>query len=214
MNLIEGLAQAVLVGDEVAAPQAVTEALAANLPPIDILRDGLLAGMSKVGQLFQQGEYFVPEVLVAAEAMKAAMGVLQPALLKAGVRPERTAVIGTVHGDLHDIGKNLVAIMLQGAGFEVVDLGVDVTAEQFLAACQQQRVDIVGLSALLTTTAPEMGTIIRCLRAALSPTPLILVGGAAVNQDYAKRIGADGYGADAASGAELARELCASGARS
>ena len=205
---LESLAQAVIRGDEVAAPRLVAEALAAGLPARDVLNEGLLKGMTEVGRLFRDGEYFIPEVLVAAEAMKAAAAVLKPHLAKAGVRPEHTAIVGTVKGDLHDIGKNLVATMLEGAGFEVVDLGVDVSPEQFIAACRDRKAHVVAMSALLTTTMPMMETAIRGMKAALNPMPAVLIGGAPITQDYATRIGADGYGPDAATGAELAKRLC------
>lgn len=173
-----------------------------------MLNEGLLKGMTEVGRLFRDGEYFIPEVLVAAEAMKAGTAVLKPHLARAGVRPERTAVIGTVKGDLHDIGKNLVATMLEGAGFEVVDLGVDVPPEKFIATCREHKADVVAMSALLTTTMPMMEVSIRQIKAELNPLPVMLIGGAPITQEYADKIGASGYGADAATGAELAKRLC------
>jgi 5-methyltetrahydrofolate--homocysteine methyltransferase len=206
---LEAIAQAVIRGDEVSAPRLVAAALAAGVPARDVLNAGLLKGMTEVGRLFRDGEYFIPEVLVAAEAMKAGAAVLKPHLVQAGVRPEHTAVVGTVKGDLHDIGKNLVATMLEGAGFEVVDLGVDVGPDQFIAACRERKVDVVAISALLTTTMPMMEIVIGQMKAALDPMPVVLIGGAPLNQEYANRIGADGYGPDAATGAELAKRLCA-----
>ncbi len=204
----EAIAAAVREGNDERARELVREALAGGMAAERVLKQGLLAGMDEVGRLFREGEYFLPEVLVAADAMKAGMEVLQPRLLAENVRPEATAVVGTVAGDLHDIGKNLVAIMLQGAGFEVIDLGVDVPAEQFVAACRQRRPQLVGLSALLTTTMPQMETTVRQLRQELPDGPKIIIGGAPVTQKYADQIGADGYGRDAASGAELAKRLC------
>jgi 5-methyltetrahydrofolate--homocysteine methyltransferase len=206
--LLEQIAQAVIHGDEIAAPKLVAEAVAAGTPVRDVLNEGLLKGMTEVGRLFRDGEYFIPEVLVAAEAMKAGTAVLKPHLARAGVRPERTAVIGTVKGDLHDIGKNLVATMLEGAGFEVVDLGVDVSPEKFIAACRERKADVVAMSALLTTTMPMMEVSIRQMKSELQPLPVVLIGGAPITQDYADRIGASGYGPDAATGAELAKRLC------
>jgi 5-methyltetrahydrofolate--homocysteine methyltransferase len=206
--LLEQIAQAVIHGDEIAAPKLVAEAVAAGTPVRDVLNEGLLKGMTEVGRLFRDGEYFIPEVLVAAEAMKAGTAILKPHLARAGVRPERTAVIGTVKGDLHDIGKNLVATMLEGAGFEVVDLGVDVAPEKFIAACRERKADVVAMSALLTTTMPMMEVSIRQMKSELQPLPVVLIGGAPITQDYADRIGASGYGADAATGAELAKRLC------
>jgi 5-methyltetrahydrofolate--homocysteine methyltransferase len=207
MTLLDQIARAVIDGDEVNAPKLVEQALAAQAPPRAILNDGLLKGMTEVGRLFREGEYFVPEVLIAAEAMKAGTNVLQPHLVAAGVKPEATAVIGTVRGDLHDIGKNLVATMLEGAGFEVVDLGVDVAPEKFVEVCKQRKVDVVAMSALLTTTMPMMEESIRKLKAELQPAPVILIGGAPVTQEYAEKIGASGYGKDAATGAEVAKKL-------
>lgn len=206
--MLERIAEAVIGGDEVAAPTLVTQALAAELPARDVLYEGLLKGMTEVGRRFRDGEYFIPEVLVAAEAMKAGMGVLKPHLARAGVKPEHTAVIGTVRGDLHDIGKNLVATMLEGAGFEVIDLGVDVSPEKLIAACRDRKADVVGLSALLTTTMPMMEVAIRQMEAELNPRPAVIIGGAPITQEYADKIGADGYGPDAATGAELAKRLC------
>lgn len=211
--LLEQIAQAVIRGDEVAAPKLVSEAVAGGLAAREVLNDGLLKGMTEVGRLFRDGEYFIPEVLVAAEAMKAGTAVLKPHLVRAGVRPERTAVIGTVKGDLHDIGKNLVATMLEGAGFEVVDLGVDVAPEKFIAACRERKADVVAMSALLTTTMPMMEVSIRQMKSELQPLPVVLIGGAPITQDYADRIGASGYGPDAATGAELAKRLCQPKAR-
>ncbi len=209
MAVLEQIAKAVLEGDEDAAPQFVQQALDENIPPQEILHNGLLAGMTEVGRLFRDGEYFVPEVLISAETLKAGMGVLKPQLVSAGIKPEFTALIGTVKGDLHDIGKNLVATMLEGAGFGVVDLGVDVPPEKFVAACQEHGAQLVCISALLTTTMPMMEAVVKQLKADIDPTPVILVGGAPVTQAYADQIGATGYGADASSGAELAKELCA-----
>jgi len=208
MSIVEQLAEAVINGDETATPRLIEEGLAAGIAPGDLLNQGLLKGMTEVGRRFREGEYFVPEVLVAAEAMKAGTAVLKPHLAQAGVRPEATAVIGTVRGDLHDIGKNLVATMLEGAGFEVIDLGVDVPPEKFVEACRQRPVQLVGMSALLTTTMPMMEETIKVLRAEVRPTPVLLVGGAPVTQEYADKIQADGYGRDAATGAELAKKLC------
>jgi 5-methyltetrahydrofolate--homocysteine methyltransferase len=208
MTTPERIAAAVIQGDEVATPALVGEALAANVSAREVLHAGLLAGMSEVGRRFREGEYFIPEVLIAAEAMKAGTAVLRPHLISAGVTAEATAVIGTVRGDLHDIGKNLVATMLEGAGFEVIDLGVDVSSEKFVDACRTRKVDLLGLSALLTTTMPQMERVVKAVREAFTQPPLILVGGAPVTQKFAERIGADGYGADASSGAELAKRLC------
>lgn len=208
MSILEQIAQAVIEGNEDSTPKLVEEALAGGIAPEDVLNDGLLKGMIQVGRLFREGEYFVPEVLISAETLKAGLAILRPLLLKAGVKPEFTAVIGTVKGDLHDIGKNLVATMLEGAGFAVVDLGVDVGADRFIAACHEHGAQVVALSALLTTTMPAMEQSVRQIREQLQPMPVVLVGGAPITQDYADKIGASGYGRDAATGAELAKELC------
>ena len=208
MSVLPEIAQAVIAGDEQQAPKLVEQALSDGVAAKEVLQDGLLAGMSEVGRRFRDGEFFIPEVLIAAEAMKAGMEVLRPRLVAQGVKAEATAVIGTVRGDLHDIGKNLVATMLEGAGFEVVDLGVDVSAEKFIEACRQRPVQLVAMSALLTTTMPQMETTVTELRERLNPPPAIIIGGAPVTQAYTDQIGADGYGRDAATGAEVAKGLC------
>lgn len=207
MSVLEQIAQAVIDGDEVGTPKLVEQALLAGTAAKTVLQDGLLKGMTEVGRRFREGEYFVPEVLIAAEAMKAGTSLLKPHLAKAGVKPEATAIIGTVRGDLHDIGKNLVATMLEGAGFEVIDLGVDVPPEKFVEVCLSRKVDVVALSALLTTTMPMMEQSVKKLKTEVQPTPAIIVGGAPVTQEYADKIGANGYGRDAATGAELAKSL-------
>ncbi len=206
--VLQDLAQAIINGDEEAAPRLVQAALDASVSPRDILHTGLLEAMSEVGRRFRECEYFIPEVLVSAGAMKAGLSVLRPHLAREGVRAGATAVIGTVKGDLHDIGKGLVATMLEGAGFEVVDLGVDVAPEKFVRACRERPVQLVAVSALLTTTMPEIGNVVRHVKSELSPAPRVIVGGAPVTQEYAEQIGADGYGRDAATGAEVARRLC------
>jgi len=208
VSIIEQIATSIIDCNEQATASLVAEALAQQLPARQILEDGLLKGMSEVGRRFRDGEYFVPEVLIAAEAMKAGTALLRPHLISQGVKPAATAVIGTVKGDLHDIGKNLVGTMLEGAGFEVIDLGVDVPAERFVETCRQRPVQLIGLSALLTTTMPMMADIVKAVHDGLATPPVILVGGAPVTEAYAKEIGADGYGRDAATGAELAKRLC------
>lgn len=186
----------------------VEAALAEGVAAQDILNQGLLEAMGEVGQRFKKNEVFVPEVLVAARAMKAGTELLKPHLIKAGVQAVATAVMGTVKGDLHDIGKNLVIMMLEGAGFAVIDAGVDVTPEKFVALAKEHNASIVGLSALLTTTMPSMKGAVEAIRAAGLPAKVI-VGGAPVTQAYCDAIGADGYSADAASAADLARRLIA-----
>ncbi|MBI4580457.1 MAG: corrinoid protein [Planctomycetes bacterium] len=208
MSVVEVLSQAVLTGDDEQMPDLISQALDEGLPARRILNEGLLAGMAEVGRRFRENEFFIPEVLVAAGAMKAGLQLLRPHLARQGVQAAATAVIGTVKGDLHDIGKNLVAMMLEGAGFEVVDLGVDVSAEQFVEACRTHPVDLVALSALLTTTMPEMIGVVRLIRQELKPSPRVIIGGSPVTQQFTDEIGADGYARDAATGAEVARQLC------
>jgi len=186
----------------------VEAALAEGAAAQDILNCGLLEAMSEVGQRFKKNEVFVPEVLVAARAMKAGTELLKPHLIKAGVHAVATAVMGTVKGDLHDIGKNLVIMMLEGAGFAVIDAGVDVSPDKFVALAKEHNAKIVGLSALLTTTMPSMKGAVEAIRAA-GVSAKVIIGGAPVTQAYCDAIGADGYSPDAASAAELAKRLIA-----
>ena len=188
----------------------VTEELAAGVAPKDILTEGLIAGMGIVGTKFKNNEIFVPEVLIAARAMNAALAVLKPALADSGVEPVATAVICTVKGDLHDIGKNLVKMMIEGTGIRVIDLGVDCSAEKIVEAVKENNADIVCLSALLTTTMMYQKDIIDALKAAgLRDKVKVMVGGAPVTQAFADEIGADAYTPDAASAAEKARSYFA-----
>lgn len=208
MGILGSIAASVTGGDDEGMPRLIGQALEQGIPAREILIEGLQVGMAEVGRRFRECEFFVPEVLVAAEAMKAGMEELRPHLVEQGVMAAATAVVGTVKGDLHDIGKNLVCMMLEGAGFEVIDLGVDVAAEKFAAACRQRTVHLVAMSALLTTTILQMETVIQHLKRELRPVPAIIVGGAAVTPEFAERIGADGYGRDAATGAMVAKRLC------
>jgi len=200
------MADALYVGevDDVAA--LTKEALEEGHSPHEVLDQGLLAGMDKVGKDFKADLLFLPEVLRAAKAMHAGMDVLSPLLSESGGAALGTFVIGTVKGDLHDIGKNLVAMMMTGAGIEVVDLGIDIPSEKFAAAIEEHRPQIVGMSALLTTTIEEMEATIRALKeAGLRDNVRIMVGGAPVTQEYAEEIGADGYAPDAVSAVDLAK---------
>jgi 5-methyltetrahydrofolate--homocysteine methyltransferase len=207
MDQIKNIYQAVLEGDMGAVEENVQAALDAGVLPVDILQKGLIAAMGEVGRLFEEGEYFVPEMLIAARAMKAGLTILKPLLVDSGIEPAGKVAVGTVKGDLHDIGKNLVAMMLEGAGFEIVDLGTDVTPEQFVEAVQDG-VDIVGLSALLTTTMPSMeGTIKAIADAGLRDRVKIMIGGAPVTAEYARQIGADGFAPDASQAVTLAKTL-------
>jgi len=173
-----------------------------------ILNEGLISGMDIVGDKFQKNEFYVPEMLIAARAMKAGMGLLRPLLAKSGVKSLGTVALGTARGDLHDIGKNLVGMMLEGAGFEIVDLGVDVSPEKFVQTVKEKEVQIVGISALLTTTMLGMQDVIKTLEdEGVRNKVKVMIGGAPVTQSYADEIGADGYAPDAASAADKAKEL-------
>jgi 5-methyltetrahydrofolate--homocysteine methyltransferase len=205
---LKALAEAIISGNQQEAVRLTQQALDENVPADAILNDGLVAGMSVVGAKFKANEFYVPEVLIAARAMKSAMELLRPVLVETGVEPRGTVVIGTVRGDLHDIGKNLVAMMLEGAGYRVVDLGVDVKPEKFVEAVQQEKAQVVALSALLTTTMPAMKDTIEALKqAGVRDQVGVMIGGAPVTQEYADEIGADGYGPDAASAVDVANAL-------
>ena len=205
---LQALAEAIINGKRNDAAELTKKLIDAGVPAKRILDEGLIAGMSVVGEKFKNGEYFVPEVLVAARAMKAAMELLRPLLAASDVEPIGTVVIGTVRGDLHDIGKNLVAMMLKGAGFRVVDLGVDVPAEKFFEAAKEHNADIVGMSALLTTTMIYMPEVIKALEAeGIRNRVKVIVGGAPVTQEWADQIGADVYAPDAASAVDKCKEL-------
>ena len=205
---LKALADAVIKGDQNTALEITKAALEEGTAAKDVLDNGLIAGMDIVGARFKKNEIYIPEVLIAARAMKMAMKILEPELVKAGVEPVGKLLIGTVQGDLHDIGKNLVAMMLKGAGFEVIDLGVDVGPEKFIEEAKAANAQLVGMSALLTTTMPGMEKTIKALKDAGIEVKII-IGGAPVTQDYADRIGADGYAPDAASAVDLAKSLVA-----
>ncbi len=204
---MEKLSQALIRGDSQEVSQLTLQALQQNIPAQTVL-DGLIAGMNVVGTRFKNCEIFLPEVLVAARAMKMGMAHLEPSLKRAGVEPVGKCVLGTVKGDLHDIGKNLVSIMLQGAGFEVVDLGVNVTVERFMEGIRTHHPQVVGMSALLTTTMSQMKSNIDAFREAeLSNGLIVMVGGAPVTRGYAQEIGAQAYAPNAAEAAEIALTL-------
>jgi 5-methyltetrahydrofolate--homocysteine methyltransferase len=201
---------AVLEGDAKAAQAGVKSALDAGLAPESILKSGLIDAMGEVGRLFEENEYFVPEMLVAARAMQGGLALLKPLLADSGAASAGKVVVGTVKGDLHDIGKNLVAMMLEGAGFEVVDLGTDVTPDKFVKAVQEHKPNLIGMSALLTTTMPSMtGTLKALEEAGLREQVKVMIGGAPVTDGFAKQIGADGYSPDASSAVRLAKSLVA-----
>jgi len=203
----EELTSALISGKAPVVRELTEKALAGGESPQDVLTKGLVAGMGVVGQRFKNNEFYVPEVLIAARAMKNGMEVLRPQLVKAGVQPVARVAIGTVRGDLHDIGKNLVAMMMEGAGFEIMDLGVDVKPEQYVEAVKNGA-GLVCLSALLTTTMPAMGETINALKdAGARGNCKVMIGGAPVTQNYADEIGADGYAPDAASAVDSAKQL-------
>ena len=207
MDLIKDIYQLVLEGNRDELINRVQAALDSGIPAGDILQNGLIAAMGEVGKLFEEGEYFVPEMLIAARAMKAGLVILQPLLVDSGVESAGKVAIGTVKGDLHDIGKNLVGMMLEGAGFEIVDLGTDVKAEQFVAAVKNGA-DVIGLSALLTTTMPSMEGTIKAIEAeGLRDKVKVIIGGAPVTTAYAEKIGADGYAPDASQAVSLTKLL-------
>ncbi len=205
---LKALAEAVIKGNQTTAVSVTKAALSEGMAPKSILDEGLIAGMDVIGGRFKRNEVYIPEVLIAARAMKMAMEVLEPELTKAGVQPIGKLVIGTVQGDLHDIGKNLVAMMLKGAGFEVIDLGVDVAPAKFVEEAKAKNVQLVGMSALLTTTMPGMEKTIKALKEA-GVKAKIMVGGAPVTQSFAEKIGAQGYAPDAASAVDTAKRLVA-----
>ncbi len=210
MATIATIYTAVLEGETDGVREGVRAALAAGLPIDQVMQQGLIAAMSEVGRRFEGGEYFVPEMLIAARAMQVGLSLLKPYLAQSGVRATGKVVIGTVKGDLHDIGKNLVSMMLEGAGFEIRDLGTDVPPEKFVGAAKTNQVDIVALSALLTTTMPNMLATIEALKAAgLRDKVKVMIGGAPVTDAYAKQIGADGYSPDASAAVRLAQTLMA-----
>jgi 5-methyltetrahydrofolate--homocysteine methyltransferase len=208
MELLEKISEELQNGNFIDVPKLTREALVQGISPAVILSDALVAGMDVVGEKFRRDELFMPEVLIAAKAMQAAMAVLRPRLIETGVETAGTIVIGTIQGDLHDIGKNLVGMFFEGAGYQVIDLGVDVAPGRFVEAVRTHKPDIVGLSALLTTTMSRMREVIESLvEAGLRGRVKVMVGGAPVTEKFARDIGADGYSPDAASAVEKARTL-------
>ncbi len=203
---LQELGEAIKRGDRETSATLTKAAIAAQVPAQKIL-DVMVGAMDIVGQLFQKNEIFVPEMLIAARAMKVAMSLLEPTLVEAGITPLAKAVIGTVEGDLHDIGKNLVAMMWKGANFDVIDLGTNVSPQKFVDAVRANNAQLVGLSALLTTTMPAIKTTVAAIKAAGLNVTKIVIGGAPVTQEYADEVGADGYAPDAASAVNVARAL-------
>jgi len=208
MSLLDDVRQSVIDGDMQSTQALVNKAVGEKMPAEQILNGGLISAMEEVGRRFECAEFYVPEMLISARAMKSGLAILRPHLVAAKVRAVGSVVIGTVQGDLHDIGKNLVGMMLEGGGFEVIDLGADVTAEKYVAAVKEHHPDLVGCSALLTTTMPRMEEVIHSLReAGLRDQVKVLIGGAPVTEKYAADIGADGYAPDAALAAACAKKL-------
>lgn len=207
---LQALADAIIGGKQNDAVELTRAALDEGVAPNEVLSKGLIAGMDVVGERFKNCEFYIPEVLVAARAMKSSMELVRPLLSEADTEAAVKVAIGTVQGDLHDIGKNLVGMMLEGAGFTILDLGVDVSPEAYVTAVKEQGAKVIGLSALLTTTMPAMkDTIEACKEAGVRDDVVIMIGGAPVTQDYADEIGADGFAPDAASAVDKAKELLA-----
>ncbi len=207
-EILKGLYDETLVGNAPAVRDLTNLGLAEDLSPESMLYDGLIPSLEEVGARFERGDYFVPEMLIAARAMQGALDILRPLLIETGVQQVGTFVMGTVKGDVHDIGKNLVNIMLEGAGFTVIDLGVNVSPEKFVEQVIEHKPEIVGFSAFLTTTMPMFKANINALRkAGLRDDVIVMVGGAPVTQEYADIVGADGYAADASTAVRLAKDL-------
>jgi 5-methyltetrahydrofolate--homocysteine methyltransferase len=205
---LESIYEAVLKGDAKTAAAETQAALDAGAAAKDILHQACIPAMSEVGRLFEIGEKFVPEMLIAARAMQTAVDLLKPHLVEADIQVLGKVVLGTVAGDLHDIGKNLVGMMLEGAGFEIIDLGTDVSPEKFVAAVQENQVDMIGMSALLTTTMTSISATIEALtEAGLRDQVKVIIGGAPITQDFADKVGADGFAPDAGSASRVAKAL-------
>jgi len=203
---LKALGEAIIKGDQKTAVEITQAAIDEGMAPGTILEDGLIGGMNVVGVRFKANEVYIPEVLIAARAMKMSMEILEPKLAEAGVEPLAKAMVGTVQGDLHDIGKNLVIMMLKGAGFDVTDVGIDISSEKFVEVAKETGATVIGLSALLTTTMPAMEKAVAALKEA-GVKAKIMIGGAPLTQAYADKIGADGYAADAASAVDVAKSF-------
>jgi len=205
---LEQIAEKVEAGDADSVESLTEQAVNDKIPAGEILSDGLIKGMLSIGVKFKNNEVYIPEVLIAARAMKAGMEIIKPLLGEADIKSEGKVVLGTVKGDLHDIGKNIVSIMLEGAGFEVVDLGIDVPKEKFLEAAEKENADIVAISALLTTTMTYMKEVTEVIKGSgIKDKVKVIVGGAPITQEYANEIGADGYAADAATAVDVVKQL-------
>ena len=209
---VQAIYDAVMAYDDEQVPELVRGELSAGTAPEKILQDGMVGALDTIGERFSEGTLFVPEMLMAAEAVKAGLEILRPILAETGVKPHGTVVIGTVKGDLHDIGKNLVAMLLEGAGFRIIDLGTDVDTERFIETAQNEEADIIAISGLLTTSMMEIDKAVRAVAEANKTRNLnvkVMVGGPPVNQDFANKIEADGYGEDAPGAVERARQFIA-----
>jgi corrinoid protein of di/trimethylamine methyltransferase len=210
MTVSKELYEAILEGNAKTAVAITQKAIADGISPTELITETMIPAMAEVGRLFEAEEYFVPEMLIAGRAMKSSMELLKPLMVAAGTEPIGRVVIGTVKGDLHDIGKNLVASMLEGGGFEVIDVGTDVSPEKFIESLKEHKAKILALSALLTVTMPAMKTTIEALKAAgVREQVKVIIGGAPVTQQYAREIGADGYCENANSAVALARGMLA-----
>jgi 5-methyltetrahydrofolate--homocysteine methyltransferase len=208
MDILQEISEELQKGNFQEMPRLIQEALDRKIVPLKILNEGLVAGMDVVGYKFRRDELFMPEVLIAARAMQAGMDILRPKLVETGAKLAGKIVLGTVEGDIHDIGKNLVGMMLEGAGFQVIDLGINVPSDKFVEAVKLNHPDLLGLSALLTTTMSKMKEVIESLiEAGMRDSIKIMVGGAPLTEKFAREIGADGYAPEAASAVEKAREL-------
>jgi len=207
-EILKGLYDETLIGNAPAVRDLTNQGLADDLPPESMLFDALIPSLEEVGARFERGDYFVPEMLIAARAMQGALDILRPLLIATGIQQVGTFLMGTVKGDVHDIGKNLVNIMLEGAGFTVIDLGVNVAPEKFVEQIAEHNPDIVGFSAFLTTTMPMFKANINAIeKAGLRDKVIVMVGGAPVTQEYADAVGADAYAADASSAVKKAKDL-------
>ena len=205
---LKDIAESIIAGKAPRVKELVQQAVNDGVPSGKILNEGLIAGRDVVGTKFRANEFYIPEVLVAAKAMKTGMEILKPLLSQTGVKPVARFAIGTVKGDLHDIGKNLVSMMMEGAGFEVIDIGIDVSPERFIEIIKEKQPQIIGMSALLTTTMPAMKSAIETIsKSGVREKVKILVGGAPITQEFSQSIGADGYAGDAASAVAKAKEL-------
>lgn len=209
MTIVVEIYQAVMNGNAKLVKELTEKALAEGVEPSAIISDGFIPGMAVVGTKMKNGEMFVPEVLMAARAMQTGLGIVKPLMADCGVTEKGTVVIGTVKGDLHDIGKNLVSMLLEGAGYRVVDIGIDVPSDKFVQVANEQKADVIGLSALLTTTMVNMKECVRLLKNS-NPKFKVIIGGAPVTSKFADEIGADGYAGDAATAVEIVNRLLAS----